>query len=107
MAQWTIRRGRGWVMMKGRRVRPSLDRDAQLHFRVDAAAHLVGPGLCEGNLEFGSAICKACGQIPFKGVCPPADQLQVGEAGLAQYTTFCQLNTCGLRGSITRRNHSA
>src|SRR6185369_9630156 len=58
MAQWTIRSGRGWVMMKGRRVRPSLDRDAQLHFRVDAAAHLVGPGLGEGDLEFGSGLLK-------------------------------------------------
>jgi hypothetical protein len=38
---------------------------------------------------------------------PPADQLQLEEFGLAQYTTFCQLNTCGLRGSMTRRNHSA
>jgi len=40
-------------------------------------------------------------------VCLPADQLQLEELGLARYTTFCQLNTCDLRESMTRRNHSA
>src|SRR5882757_6609614 len=59
MAQWAIRNGRAWVMMAGCRVRRLLDRNAQLHLRVDAATHLVGPRLHERDLELGSGLLKA------------------------------------------------
>src|ERR1700733_6568322 len=50
-------------MANGWAVRRSLDRDAQLHLGMDAAAHLVGARLCEGYAKLSARLLESAVEI--------------------------------------------